>query len=120
MKVGEIIIKDEDIIINDGKKAITLDVKNTGERPVQIGSHFHFFEANISLSFDREKACGFRLDIPAGTAVRFEPKETKTVNLVEVGGKRKIQGANGLVNGFLDENRKQAIANLTKFCGEGK
>lgn len=120
MKVGEFIIKDEDIIINKGKKEIAITVKNVGTRPVQVGSHFHFFEANSTLSFDRGKAYGFRLDIPAGTAVRFEANETKTVKLVEVGGKRRIQGANGLVNGFLDESKNKAFANLKKFCGEDK
>lgn len=120
MVIGEYLLKNDDIVINEGKKSASIKVKNAGERPVQVGSHFHFFESNVALQFEREKSYGFRLDIPAGTAVRFEPYETKTVNLVEIGGKRKIQGANGLVNGFLDENKQTSMAKVKNFCGEGK
>lgn len=116
MKIGEYLIKDGNIVINEGKKAINITVKNAGERPVQVGSHFHFFETNKSLEFDREKAYGYRLDIPSGTAIRFEPHETKKVGLVEIGGKRRVLGANGLVNGFLDENKNEAVVRMNKFC----
>ncbi len=100
---GEIIVPDEAIEINAQRKKASLKVTNTGDRPVQVGSHFHFFEANRSLDFDRETAFGMRLDIPAGTAVRFEPGGTKEVVLTEFGGNRKIIGQNGLTNGSLSK-----------------
>lgn len=97
---GELIINEnEKIVINEGKEAITLEVTNTGDRPVQVGSHFHFAEANAELDFDREAAKGKRLDIPAGTAVRLEPGDSRTVNLVDFGGKREVYGFNAKVNG---------------------
>lgn len=96
---GEIFVKEGDIILNEGRKTISVKVINTGDRPIQIGSHFHFFEVNKALEFNREKAFGLRLSIPAGTAVRFEPGESKEVTLVEIGGNRKIIGLNNLVNG---------------------
>jgi urease beta subunit len=99
MTVGEIIPKDRDLLLNEGRKTISLPVSNKGDRPIQVGSHFHFFEVNRFLSFDRKLAFGMRLDIPSGTAVRFEPGETKTVNLVEVGGKKKLYGLNNLTKG---------------------
>jgi urease beta subunit len=99
MIVGEIIPKDRDLVLNKGRKTVSLAVSNTGDRPVQVGSHYHFFEVNRRLSFDRKQAFGMRLDIPSGTAVRFEPGETKTVNLVEVGGKKKLYGLNNLAQG---------------------
>lgn len=108
MIVGEVILAGGEIEINKGKEAITVDVTNNGTRPVQIGSHFHFYEANECMTFDREKTYGYRPDIPAGTAVRFEPKETKKVKLIKMGGKRKVYGANGKVNGFLDEKKQLA------------
>lgn len=80
-KIGEVIYAEGDIILNEGKRTVTLTVTNEGDRPIQAGSHFHFFEANKFLSFDREKAFGMRLDIPSGTAVRFEPGEEKEVTL---------------------------------------
>lgn len=120
MKVGEYILEDGEVLLNKGKQSVTIVVKNTDERPIQVGSHFHFYETNKKLSFEREKACGYRLDIPAGTAVRFEPSETKTVNLVAIGGKRCIYGANGLVNGSLDDNKVQATKKLKEFCKEGQ
>jgi len=86
---------------NLGFAEICLAVANTGDRPIQVGSHFHFFEVNTALSFDREKALGFRLNIPAGNAVRFEPGDTKEVNLVALGGKREVYGLNNRVNGPL-------------------
>jgi urease beta subunit len=97
--VGEIIPKDRDIILNAGRKTVSLSVANKGDRPIQVGSHFHFFEVNRLLSFDRKAAFGMRLDIPSGTAVRFEPGETKTVNLAAMGGKKKMFGLNGLTSG---------------------
>jgi urease beta subunit len=111
MTPGEYILATGNIKINAGRKTVAVTVVNTGDRPVQIGSHFHFFEVNRKLSFDREKAFGMRLDIPAGTAVRFEPGEENDVKLVEFGGKKKITGFNNLVNGNTKsaKNKSQAI-----------
>lgn len=91
-----------DLELNVGLAKLTLAVANTGDRPIQIGSHFHFAETNAALSFDRSTAHGYRLDIPAGTAVRFEPGDTREVPLVAFAGKREIHGLNNLVNGPLD------------------
>ncbi|MET0297139.1 MAG: urease subunit beta [Microbacterium sp.] len=104
----------EDIEINAGRASVTLKVTNTGDRPVQIGSHFHFFEVNRAVRFEREKAWGMHLDIPAGTGVRFEPGETKQVTLVAYAGGRHVVGFNGLVNGGLDapQTRIDAMARL--------
>lgn len=96
---GEMIIDDDDIEINAGRSTVTLKVVNSGDRPVQVGSHYHFFETNKALDFDREKAFGMRLDVPAGTAVRFEPGEAKKVTLTEFGGTQELFGLNGLTNG---------------------
>lgn len=107
---GEYILKKEDIIANEGRATVKIAVVNTGDRPVQIGSHFHFFEVNKQIEFDRAKAFGMRLNIPAGTAVRFEPGEEKQVELVEFGGAKKIYGFNNLVDGKInDKHKKQAI-----------
>ncbi|MDB9340409.1 urease subunit beta, partial [Nodularia spumigena CS-589/07] len=95
---GEIITPDGEIELNAGRSIIKLLVGNTGDRPIQIGSHFHFYEVNAALSFDREKARGMRLDIPAGTAVRFEPGDEKEVSLVPLVGSREVYGFNGRVN----------------------
>ena len=92
------------------RPTIEMRVSNTGDRPIQVGSHCHFFEANRALRFDRERAYGFRLGIPAGTAVRFEPGEEKRVSLVALGGRRVIYGINGLVNGQLDDAAVKARA----------
>ncbi len=100
---GEYIIKDGTLILNEGRATITLEVANTGDRPVQVGSHYHFFETNSALDFDREAAKGFRLDIPAGTAVRFEPGQTREVTLVAYGGARVVHGFNGAVQGALED-----------------
>jgi urease subunit beta len=100
---GEIITVDGEIILNEGKPILTLSVANSGDRPIQIGSHFHFYEVNSALIFDREIAKGMRLDIPAGTAVRFEPGDTKEVNLVGYSGTREIYGFNALIEGKLGE-----------------
>jgi urease subunit beta len=101
MHPGEIITKDGDIELNAGRATVSVEVANTGDRPVQVGSHYHFFETNAALKFDRAKARGFRLDIPAGTAVRFEPGQTRTVQLVAFAGDRVVYGFNALVSGKL-------------------
>lgn len=98
---GEILTEDGDIELNVGRETRTLTVANTGDRPVQIGSHYHFYEANTALSFDREQARGFRLNIAAGTAVRFEPGQSRTVELVALAGARVVYGFNGKVMGPL-------------------
>ncbi len=107
---GEIILGDGDIVAFAGRQTVDLAVANTGDRPIQVGSHCHFFEANRALRFDREKAYGFRLQVPAGTAVRFEPGEDKRVSLVAIGGNRVAYGINGLVNGRLDDANVKAKA----------
>lgn len=101
---GEIFFAEDEIEINAGRATKTVSVQNTGDRPIQVGSHFHFFEANRELLFHRPDAYGFRLDIPSGTAVRFEPGDTKEVTLVAVGGNRKVIGLNNLTNGELDNS----------------
>ncbi|MCS6960006.1 MAG: urease subunit beta [Pseudanabaenaceae cyanobacterium SKYGB_i_bin29] len=98
---GEIITGEGDIILNAGKPTLTITVANRGDRPIQVGSHYHFYEVNSALEFDREKTKGMRLDIPAGTAVRFEPGDTKEVTLVPFGGTREIYGFNAKVEGKL-------------------
>jgi urease subunit beta len=98
---GELFLKDDDIELNKGRKSLTLSVSNTGDRPIQVGSHYHFFETNPALKFDRKKARGMRLDIPAGTAVRFEPGQTREVTLVALAGKRTIYGFRQDVMGKL-------------------
>ena len=98
---GEILPKDGEIILNEGRETLVVEVSNSGDRPIQVGSHYHFYETNEALRFDRERTRGFRLDIPAGTAVRFEPGQTRTVALVAYGGKRVVHGFNGKVNGPL-------------------
>lgn len=100
---GEILIEDGTIRLNEKKETKMLDITNTADRPIQVGSHFHFFEVNRLLSFDRKASYGMRLDIPAGTAVRFEPGETKEVTLVSIGGNRIGYGLNGLVEGPMDD-----------------
>jgi urease subunit beta len=98
---GEIIPRDGEIELNAGRATVTLEVANTGDRPIQVGSHYHFFETNEALKFDRAKSRGFRLDIPAGTATRFEPGQTRTVRLVAYGGARKVFGFNAKIGGAL-------------------
>ena len=100
---GEIIAAEGTIELNAGQPTVTIEVANSGDRPVQVGSHYHFFETNAGLIFERDKARGMRLDIPAGTAVRFEPGQVRTVRLVALGGERIVFGFNGLVNGPLQE-----------------
>jgi urease subunit beta len=98
---GEIITKDGDITLNSGRKTMTVPVTNTGDRPVQVGSHYHFFETNPALKFDRKKTRGMRLNIPAGTAVRFEPGQTRDVTLIPFAGGRKVFGFRAAVMGRL-------------------
>jgi urease subunit beta len=98
---GEKFIRDGEIELNSGRKTVTLTVTNTGDRPIQVGSHYHFFETNPALKFERKKARGMRLDIPAGTAMRFEPGQTRDVSLVSVAGKRMIYGFRQAIMGKL-------------------
>ena len=98
---GELFIQDGDIELNAGRATATMSVANTGDRPIQVGSHYHFFETNPALKFDRAAARGMRLDIAAGTAVRFEPGQTRDVQLVELAGKREVYGFRGDVMGKL-------------------
>ena len=111
-RAGEIITPDEEIELNAGRRTGSVTVTNTGDRPVQIGSHFHFFEINRALDFDRAATFGMRLDIPSGTAVRFEPGQEKEVALVEIGGRGRVTGFNSLTEGMIDspEVKNQAIA----------
>jgi urease beta subunit len=102
MKPGEIIVADGTITLNQGRETTLLKVVNTGDRPVQIGSHYHFYETNSALEFDRDAARGQRLDIPAGTAVRFEPGQTREVTLVAYQGKREVYGFNAAIHGKLE------------------
>ena len=101
---GEIIVAAEpaELLANEGLATTVLEVANTGDRPIQVGSHFHFHEVNTALRFDRDAARGFRLNIPAGTAVRFEPGDTREIELVALAGAREVFGLNGKVNGLLD------------------
>lgn len=100
---GGLICEPGTLELNANRVAKTLTISNLGDRPIQVGSHFHFFEVNRALQFDRAEALGFRLDIPAGTAVRFEPGDTKSVTLVALAGNRVVRGLNDLVNGSLDD-----------------
>lgn len=99
MTPGEVIPKDGEIELNQGRATVSVEVSNTGDRPIQVGSHYHFFETNSALAFDRAKTRGFRLDIPAGTAVRFEPGQSRSVTLVAMAGANKIYGFRGEVMG---------------------
>ena len=99
---GETFVQPGEIVLNDGRPTIALRVSNTGDRPIQVGSHYHFFETNESLLFDRERTRGMRLDIAAGTAVRFEPGQSRNVTLVAIGGARVICGFSGAENGPLE------------------
>ncbi len=112
------ILADTPIEINHGRPTATLTVWNTGDRAIQVGSHFHFFEANRALRFERAAAFGMRLDIPAGTAVRFEPGDSKDVNLVAIGGTRRVFGLNGLTNGNLDNPKVRSRA-LSAISAQG-
>ena len=118
MTPGEYILLAEPIELNAGRPAARIEVSNRGDRPIQVGSHFHFFEVNRFLVFDRAAAYGMRLDIAAGTAVRFEPGDTRDVDLVAIGGSREIYGLNRLVEGRLDDERVRAnaLAAVTAFA----
>ena|SRR5689334_12614418 len=101
MKPGEVLTKSGEITLNADRPTVAVTVANTGGRPIQVGSHYHFYETNAALRFEREKAKGFRLDIPAGTAVRFEPGQTREVRLVAYAGARRVFGFQGKINGKL-------------------
>jgi urease beta subunit len=105
---GEYLLGDGEIEANAGRRTLQLTVANTGDRPIQVGSHFHFFEVNRALRFDRGKAFGMRLNVPAGTAVRFEPGDEKVVTLVELAGAREVHGLNGLTDGLTAAPRRAA------------
>jgi urease subunit gamma/beta len=110
-KAGETLVREDSVTINAGRETVRLAVTNRGDRPIQVGSHYHFIETNRMLSFDRGAAYGMRLDIPAGTAVRFEPGETRTVQLVAIAGRRVIRGGNALASGAVSEDgRERAVA----------
>lgn len=116
---GEYFVSEGEIALNENKELTTIQVENRGDRPVQIGSHYHFFEVNKELDFNRSEAYGKRLDVPAGTSVRFEPGSSKEINLIDFSGKRYMSGFNGLVEGFLDDvsTKENAMKNLEKFLG---
>jgi urease beta subunit len=114
---GEYILATGDIECNVGRPTMIISVTNTGDRPVQVGSHFHFFEVNKQMQFDRIQAFGMRLNIAAGTAVRFEPGEEKEVELVAFGGRRAVYGFHNLVNGVVDEEKQHAL--LKKLDEQG-
>ena len=109
-QIGEIISNGKDVILNEGRRTQDLIVSNLGDRAIQVGSHYHFFEVNKALKFDREKAFGMHLDIPAGTAVRFEPGEEKKVTVVEYAGDRIMRGFNGLTNGSVEQEEVKEAA----------
>ena len=100
---GEYVVKEGEIELNAGRPTVQLQVANTGDRPIQVGSHFHFYEVNEALDFERERSRGMRLNIPAGTAVRFEPGDEREVTLVSLAGSRQVYGFNGRINGSLEE-----------------
>ena len=113
---GEVLVQDGEIELNAGRETASLSVANHGDRPIQVGSHYHFVETNRALVFDRAKAYGMRLDIPAGTAVRFEPGDVKTVTLVAIAGGRVIRGGNALADGPVsDENKQKTLANVVRL-----
>ncbi len=110
---GEMKVATGEIELNAGRTTVTLEVANTGDRPIQVGSHYHFYETNEALKFERKNACGFRLDIPAGTAVRFEPGQLRTVQLVALAGKRKVYGFAGKIMGSIDTYLKKELKSET-------
>jgi urease subunit gamma/beta len=116
-KPGEIICAAGEILLNEGRKTLTLEVVNRGDRPIQVGSHYPFFEANPALDFNRAKSFGFRLNVPSGAAVRFEPGESKIVELVEIGGQKKVFGAHNLISGDVSASNKMAA--LARARGKG-
>lgn len=114
---GEVIVKEGEITLNEGRETLILTVTNTGDRPIQIGSHYHFFEANRDLAFDRAAAFGFRLDLPAGTAARFEAGQTHDVELVALGGRKRGFGLNHLTDGQINEYTKRLALQRAKAHG---
>jgi urease subunit beta len=117
---GEVFTLDGQIALNPGRKTQTLAVSNTGDRPIQVGSHYHFFETNEALQFERKTSRGMRLNIASGTAVRFEPGQSRTVELVELSGSRTVFGFRGLVMGSLAANKSTASKVVAKVAGKGK
>jgi urease beta subunit len=115
---GEYFLRDEPIVANAGRATARIIVTNRGDRPIQVGSHCHFFEVNRALAFDRAGAYGMRLNVAAGTAVRFEPGDVREVELVALGGSREVHGLNGLVDGRLDDDgvRRRALEAAARFC----
>ncbi|MEH6947620.1 urease subunit beta [Bacillus sp. JJ634] len=107
MEPGQLFLKEEDIVCNAGRTVKSLSVTNTGDRPIQIGSHFHFYEVNEALQFNREEAFGKRLNVPAGAAVRFEPGDEKQIELIDFGGERRVYGFNNKTDGFLEREDNQ-------------
>lgn len=114
---GEYVLADGDVVALAGRSTVEIVVANTGDRPIQVGSHFHFFESNKALRFDRAKAFGMRLLIPAGTAVRFEPGDEKKVTLVALGGTREVYGLNGLTEGPTTPERREAALARARAAG---
>jgi urease subunit beta len=114
---GEYFLAEADVVANEGRETLELTVINTGDRPIQVGSHFHFFEVNKALKFDRRAAFGKRLNIPAGTAVRFEPGDDKVVRLVRLGGTATVRGLNGLTNGVAEESAADQATELAASRG---
>ncbi len=118
LEPGALVVGDGELELNEGRRSVTLEAVNTGDRPVQIGSHYHFFEVNKAMDFDRAQAFGMRLDIPAGTAVRFEPGQSKTVTLVTYGGAREVTGFHGLSDGPVDTDAsRQAAVQRARTAG---
>jgi urease beta subunit len=119
---GEYFLRDEPITLNEGRGSFRLRIDNVGDRPIQVGSHTHFFEVNRFLKFDRARAYGCRLDVPAGTALRFEPGEGREVDLVPLAGTRHVHGMSGLVAGSLDDQREAASLRAAErgFTGPGR
>ena len=114
--VGGYVLESEPVVFNAGKPSVAMKVRNTGDRPIQVGSHFHFFEVNCALEFDRSAAFGMHLDIPSSTAIRFEPGDERTVRIVPFGGARHVYGFNNLVDGPIDSEagRTAALARMRK------
>ena len=106
-----------EILLNEGRKTVAVPVFNRGDRPIQVGSHYPFFETNPALDFDRARTFGFRLNIPSGAAVRFEPGESKIVELVEIGGQKKVYGAHGLISGDVSDSNRIAALDRAKERG---
>jgi urease subunit beta len=116
---GEYLIGDEPILANVNRDTRKIKVSNSGDRPIQVGSHTHFFEVNRALDFERQQAYGYHLNIPAGTSIRFEPGETKDIELVEYGGKKIVYGFSGLVNGSLNKKKNDAFTKAKKLNFKG-